>query len=564
MIGRLPIGIVLVALAAVAAGQEALPTGVDAGALGRPYYSGAILPTPRQAEYGDDSVDLADGPGGAWGCRIAVEYDGPARDLLIRLLSQRLGQYTGQFPELAGIPFDSAAPDALPVVFALVDDRRARPFLRRYGLRKAARALEPEGYLLEIRPDGVFCGGRDNAGLVNGLASFLQLVHVRDGRLAARCASVRDWPTFLIRYTSEYHLPGEDFFDWMMLNKINGFGACYPGMRWEGLSDDKRAGLEAIGRYIRAYETMHFMVQFHIGGRGGRAVDCGNPDDVGRLLDTIAETMRLCPTQHVMVCYDDVTPELQPQERGKFERPAQAHGWVMERVYEAVKAIDSDTVVSFCSPHYQGRDHRRWRESNPRLPETLEYMEDLHAWPNADIRIVWTGPVTESRSIDLRDIEHYRGLIGENKQLVYWDNTWHYHQPLRNFHAQYLDGFVEYCADRTSYINVNGVGPIGRFFAVTANDYYWNPEGLDAGRTRRLAVAQFMGPRAVPAAEAFYALRGNDYNVFFTRDVDLDALKSVLSELERTSIDPELPQYCWDVYEGIVKKRAEAQAKPQQ
>ena len=55
----------------------------------------------------------------------------------------------------------------------------------------------------------------------------------------------------------------------MMTYKLNGFAACYPGMRWTGLSDGKRKGLRRIGEYIDAYGTMDFMVQFHIGGRGG-------------------------------------------------------------------------------------------------------------------------------------------------------------------------------------------------------------------------------------------------------------------------------------------------------
>ena len=507
--------------------------------MGSPYYSGAILPTPRQVEYLDRDVELIDGPRGQWKCRLDIADTVRAQGLASRLLNRRISAYVNQFPALGEVP----AQAAIPFVFTLADDGRTS-------------GLPPKGYILEITPERIECAGSDEAGLINGLASLLQLLHVRDGKLVARCATVRDWPTFTTRYTSEYHLPGPDFLDWMMTAKINGFAACYPGMRWEGNSPAKRQGLTTIGNYIEAYGTLDFLVQFHIGGRGGcRPVDCGSQADVKRLLATIQETLELSHAGHVMICYDDVVAELQPNEKGRWERPAQAHGNLMQRVYDAVKGHDPNAIVSFCSPHYQGRHHRRWRDTNPDLQDALAYMADLKAWKNREIRIVWTGPVTESRKIVQEDIDHYLGLVGADRKLFYWDNTWHYHQPLRNFHARYLPGFVKYCADSTSYVNINGTRPIGRFFSVTANDYYWNPEAFDPERSRRHAVAQFMGPQAVAAAELLYKIRGDNYFVFFSRDVDLEALERAVAGIEAVSLDGELAKHCRAVYEGIVKRR---------
>jgi len=534
-------------------GQEVAVDGGVSHELGAPYYSGAILPTPREAEYRDQYVLLVDGPKAVKHCSIRIDYDGPAKDLAERLLTERGKRYEALLPG-AATSSGGMAEMLVPVVVALADS----PWVTRYGLAERAQGLEPQGYLLEVRPDAVLCLGQDNAGVANAVASLLQLMHVRDGRLVARCASVRDWPTFAIRYTAEYHLPGPDFFDWMMRYKINGFGACYPGMRWEGLTDAKREGLKAIGEYIRTYQTAHFMVEFHVGGRAGRPVDCANPDDVKTLLSTVRETMALTPTQHVMICYDDVKPEIRPMERERFESNFEAHGFLMQRVYEAVKALSPDTAVSFCTPYYQGRQHRRWRGERGRA-RGLEYLAGVGAWENEDIAVVWTGPVTESRHITVEDIRSYREWLGSERPLFYWDNTWHYHQPMRNFHARYPEGFVAHCAGRASYINVNGVKPIGRFFAATANDYYWNPEAFDSKHARRHAVAQFMGPEAVPAAETFYDLRGDDYFVFFARDVDLDAFDQAVAAIEQVSLAPELPAQCRAVYEGVKEKRQRQQ-----
>lgn len=96
--------------------------------------------------------------------------------------------------------------------------------------------------------------------------------------------------------------------------------------------------------------------------RGGvRVLDRGNPADVQTLLSTIRQTMELAPLRHLMICYDDVTPQLQPEEAKRFARPALAHGAVMEQVYRLVKELNPATVVSFCGPYYQGRRHKRWR-----------------------------------------------------------------------------------------------------------------------------------------------------------------------------------------------------------
>jgi beta-N-acetylglucosaminidase/Glycosyl hydrolase family 20, domain 2 len=399
-------------------------------AMGQPFYSGAVIPALKEAVYHNEDVVLIDGPGDGWRCEIDIAYDGPAAQLVKRLLDQRIGKYTAQFPDLKQ---PSSETKRRPILLAHIKDEEAKPHLDRLQLGKAATALPPQGYMIEVRPDAIFCLGKDNQGVLNAAATLLQLIHVRDDKLVVRRVSTRDWPTFTTRYTAEYHLPGTDFFDWMMTYKINGFGACYPGMHWEGLSDDKRAGLKAIGDYVRTYQTMHFMAQFHVGGRRDRPVDSGDPADIERLLSTIAETMDLSCADHIMICCDDVTPELQPNEKGRFESPAEAHGYLMEQVYASVKAKDPDVIVSFCSPNYQGHQHRRWRDTNPHLADALKYMEVLRTWPNKDIRIVWTGPVTESRWVTQEDITDYRERVGEDRPLFYWDNTWHYHQPLHGF-----------------------------------------------------------------------------------------------------------------------------------
>ena len=59
--------------------------GEIAKAMGPPYYSGAILPTPREVEYYDEAVDLANGHEGVISDKLEIRHSGKARDIMIRL-----------------------------------------------------------------------------------------------------------------------------------------------------------------------------------------------------------------------------------------------------------------------------------------------------------------------------------------------------------------------------------------------------------------------------------------------------------------------------------------------
>lgn len=552
MVARQGLLIAVVAIIAHAGAAPATTTPSDeqlTRAIGQPFYSGQVVPAPREAVYRDETVVLYDGPKGYRLCEPMVEYFGPARDLLLRLFERRMEAYTNQFDK------DWRTPDStqsLPILFALAGDANAKYLLDRYELHDAADSLRPQGYLLEIGPLGILCAGKDNQGLVNGLASLLQLIHVKDGRLVVRCAGLVDWPTFTTRYTAEYSLGGADFFEWMVWYKLNGFASCYPAMRWQGLSDGHKKAMRVIKETKTRYGTMDYMVQFHVGGRRNEPVDCGDAEDIGLLLKTIAETLELSDADHIMLCYDDVWPRLQPKEKGTFERPAQAHGSLVDKVYRHVQALRPGTIVSFCTAYYQGGQHRKWRPDSTIREEGLQYLKDTRQW-NPNVRLVWTGPVTESRVIKPEDINWYRKQIGTERPLFYWDNTWHYHQPLRNFHSQYPDGFVYECADKTGYVNINGTKAIGEFFSATAADYYWNSEGFDPKRSRKNVVAQFMGPQAVTVAERFYDFRGDGYMYYFSRMAKLDTFRAILEDLEEVCWDEDLMAVCWSGYNSVAK-----------
>ena len=520
--------------------------------LGQPFYSGHILPTPKNAEYKDDTIPLADGVAGRIQCSTEFEYSGPTRPLLERLFTKRFRAYGQLFGETA---LRQDKETSVRVIFTLASNGNVSALLDRFGLRGKAASLQPQGYLLDIRTDGILCVGKDDQGLVNALASLLQLVHVKDGKLVARCAHVVDFPTFTTRYTSDYFPLGTNFYEWMALNKINGFSCGYANyFKWTGLEPQQENALAQIRQFTADYQVMSFLPQIHIGGRRpdfAPAIDAGDAKQVQTLLATIEKIMELSGARSVLLLWDDVKSVLPGEKaREQFKTLGQASGYVADCVYKRMQELYPGSTLIFCPPHYQGLKHRRWQGELG--VEARQYMRDVRSW-NRNIVLAWTGPVTESRTIADQDIMLYKALMNEDRRLFYWDNTWHYHQPLRNFHAQYPQDFVEHCVDRTAYININARLPIGKFFSVTAMDYYWNPVAFEARRSWREAVAQFMGEAAVPVAERFYAFRGDGYYYHFSRGADIPAFRGILTDLEAASMEKGIVDYCWYIYNQICK-----------
>ncbi len=71
--------------------------------------------------------------------------------------------------------------------------------LKARGLNVDGKSPGPEGYVLDVRPDGIALAGSDAAGAWYGVQTLLQMLRWQDGKLVVPCATVRDWPEFRVR-----------------------------------------------------------------------------------------------------------------------------------------------------------------------------------------------------------------------------------------------------------------------------------------------------------------------------------------------------------------------------
>lgn len=487
---------------------------------------GKVLPLPRSVDQlGGRTVLLREGENGV---APLIDTSAAIRALFDRLLAFRLSELGAD---------QTADGYAVPVKFERM------PGILPSGESAVPVNFKEQGYLLEVSSGGVYCQAETETGLVNGFATLLQLLHFADGEVTVSNCRVTDWPEYTTRYVTEYHIPDTGYFDWMALYKINGFATSYRAFKWDDPGERTIRALIALGGYVEELGTIKHMVQMHIGGRGGSVLDVGNEDHIAALLESITLVIERGRASHIMLCHDDIAPVLKGREIGRFESPAHAHIYLLERIEEFLEDKYPGVGLSFVTPYYRGFHHRSWRNLKT-MPKAFAYMRALRAWQTSKTAIVWTGPNTESFTITGADIWSYRRLVGGDKNLIYWDNTWHTNQPLRSFRAEYPDEFADDCFDRIALVNIYATRPIGKFFSATAMDYYWNPGGFDPLRSRRTAVARFIGPAAVVIAEEFYEYRGSSYYSSFSKNADIDYLHDIFSRMLEVSRDGRLPEYC--------------------
>jgi hypothetical protein len=499
----------------------------------------SVLPLPVSITDFEGRTTLLDLDRGSGGGQPGIEPQIDVRPEILRLFGRLLAM---RLAELGLGPPEKYFP--VEITFTIETE------LSPPGMPAAPRNFDEQGYVLEVSAKGILCRAGTELGLVNGFSTLLQLLHSSGRKVTVPNCRIADWPEFSTRYVTEYHIPGSGFLDWMARYKINGFATSYRAFKWDNPGEQTIQAMTALGTYIDEHSTISHMVQIHIGGRGGGVLDIGDEDQITTLLETISFAVEKGKASHIMICHDDAAPVLKGREIGIFETAAHAHIYLLGRIEEYLHAGYPDVGLSFCTPYYRGFQHKSWRNAT-RAAAGYEYMAVISAWHPSKTAIVWTGPNTESFRIVAADIWSYRKLVGEEKELLYWDNTWHINQPLRSFRARYPRGFADDCYDDIALVNIFATRPIGRFFSATAMDYYWNAEQFDPVRSRQAAVSRFMGPGAVSIAEEFYGYRGSSYYSSFVKRADIERLRDIFSRMRDASVNKELAGYCLEEIDNM-------------
>jgi hypothetical protein len=359
---RVPRLLLAVALAAAAGGAAAAELPVDSSALPFP-----IWPIPQEARYEDDRLLLRDAvivvpPGDA-----RVQYPG-------RLLAELL---TDHF----GVSLPVAVGEAPAGTTPIVVGQAADAIVAAAAAKASASVPEPaEGYALRVGPAGVVIAGRDYRGALYGVSSFDQLVHFWGHRsLAARRATVRDWPFLKIRWVHVY-LPGREQLafaerylrDFLLRYKFNGLALeVGGGMRYDSHPEIAAGWRRTVAEWYAHGETMdkigegiplgtanRFAASLHVGVGGGSFVE---KDDVRRLaataerygLEIVPEVQSLSHSYYIAVPHPEVAEDPDMEWPDSY-CPSLADSY---RILFDVM----DEVIDVLKPHRVHIGHDEWR-----------------------------------------------------------------------------------------------------------------------------------------------------------------------------------------------------------
>lgn len=175
------------ALSALAAAQSPMWSAVPDAFV--PGHDGSrIVPTPQRTVTGDGVFVLAPG------ASVILHADTPALRLAVGMLQEDAARQHGTRPRVTVAPQPTAGTGA-PSVRVGILGRAGAP------RTTAAPVDRPEGYLLEVRPDGVTILGADERGAFYGVHSLRQLL---GGGPEIAAVTVRDWPSLPWRVAMVY------------------------------------------------------------------------------------------------------------------------------------------------------------------------------------------------------------------------------------------------------------------------------------------------------------------------------------------------------------------------
>lgn len=544
--------------------------------MNRSFYTGKILPYPKEVGYEDEVWELLDVMTGRAQAAILVgDEASSAEKLAAEELVSRVAYLSGG----KTIPIASASnPPDRPAWISL-GRPASNPLNRKYLTTwKLKIPDEPEGYVIAMRlaererrgrlggRKACVVAGQDSLGTYWGAQSLMQLLERRKtpgrDRVVLHGANVRDWPTYRLR---SFKIGGafagknspDDMGRWAPSAKFNCYNICYTTLgqdKWKKPDPDFVAWVKDLTRYLRAREVdcMLFVNPYYL---WKEHIETSNPADLEALAETCSLGLEAGATR-VMLCLDDFASE--PVKEGdrlyrvRSEKDRAAFGEDLGKVnvvmindlYERLHKRNPTARLYVVPPYY-------WSPSGRYQAGGERDLKTLGAGVSQEVRLVWTGPQVRSAVITRAQTEYYQNLV--QRKVMLWDNTLYmHHNPphffLDDFVTKYPDGFWQLASGEV-HLNAGG-GEAYKAGLLAAATLLWNPEKYEPAATLRDAVAVVAGPENVDALiqfrDAFYEVY-DEYTQWLgtpqaliqrvkqlrSRPFDVDTVREVLGQLDK-------------------------------
>ena len=374
------------------------------------------------------------------------------------------------------------APD-LPAAKLALEFLRLPPFGGEAKLElvlKCGAEKESENYTINYDRNGrrIMIEGEGPRGIFHGAMTLLQLIRPDGDHWEITLAKVKDGPVWKERYFGDYSPFGTDSLAFAAKYKYGGLAFQFRS-EWHKFTKEKYARIFAGQRRYLESGVLKFMLVYHIyattGQRERKLFNIADEED----LKGLAKRCRFAYEsgfRSIMICADDWTPLengcytlTSPEEKRRFNGSAAAgHAYLMSYLRESLP----QARWSFCPPVYSIRHTRN-------APQMIRYLEELGKKLPREIPVVWTGPQVISSEITEEDHRIFSTYMGGHRSMI-WDNSECAPFPVHRWETKIAPALASggiFCNAHTF-----GGSPWQRWYAVTANEYLWNPGAYDADR----------------------------------------------------------------------------------
>lgn len=453
---------------------------VSTGAVAGECFTGKIYPTPQKvlSSYRKFNVDPA---------KVVVNYSGDS--------------FGPQIYKQAIDGVSSSIDDAplLSITAGLIsspDIRNLVPELE----------LPPQGYALrctEFTPErvSIVIAGADNRGVIYGFATLKQLFSIEDGKAVQLIADINDFPVWTNRFICDFFANfNSEYIQFYAENKVAGI-AGLTNAEWRNPQWWEKVQPQLdIMKQFHDRDIMTFMAQLHIYSTppGKPKMNLSNEQEIDNFIECCRKMAEHGAT-YFMIAADDSTPRgvdgyklYSTEEQQKFASAGEAHGYLMKRIYDALKPEFPDIHLAMVAAPYS-LDH------GIGTPSIDKYVTDWAKTAPDEVAWIWTGwtPGPGKPYVAKEQKMRITRLLGNHKAFIF-DNSNGIYTPLVKWETSYYPGMEK---DDNGIAFLLGLGcgsrPWETVYFINACDYLWNPDAYNADASYSRALEIVFGKEAV-------------------------------------------------------------------
>lgn len=391
---------------------------------------------------------------------------------------------TGKYSDVAKkvlLSYNIGCSDGFPVEIKVSDSKKTT------YVDELSR-LSDEKYYISVSEDGVVLEASSKRGVFRAANTLAKLI-LND---ELKIGELEDYPLFVKRgYIEGFYGPtweNEKRFSVMSLMAKYGMNTFYYGPKDDAYHREKwrelypEAELEELRKLFFHAQENEMDFCWSIGP--GLTFKYTSDDDFNLLIEKIKSIYNI-GVRSFGLLLDDIPWDFQyPEDAERFDGIVDAHIYLVNKVYNELKAFDSSINLTVCPTQYSG-------------DEKGYYISKFGQGIPTDVSMFWTGAEICSRVLTVRESDEL--FRSTNHKPLFWDNF-----PVNDcemFQEMHLGAVIG--RDKELYKSCEGLISNVMEYAlcsqiplITIADYLWNPISYNSDESLRNAHIEILGEKA--------------------------------------------------------------------